>query len=67
MAKKAPGRTPTTFNLTQEELKEVDIMCPISRKQETYINDQDNDIIVYGGQAGAGKTEVSILRMLACA
>lgn len=67
MANKAPGRTPTTFSLTQEDLKEVDIMCPISRKQETYINDQDNDIIVYGGQAGAGKTEVSILRMLACA
>lgn len=68
MAKKQPGRTPTTFNLTQAELKDnINILCPISRKQETYINDQDNDIIVYGGQAGAGKTEVSILRMLACA
>lgn len=67
-APKAPGNTATTFNLTQEELREnVQILCPISRKQETYINDQENDIIVFGGQAGAGKTEVSILRMLSCA
>lgn len=47
-----------------ESLKEIQFYNPLSIKQELFLNDQENDIIVYGGQAASGKSQVSILRML---
>lgn len=52
------------LNLDETELDQVQFFAPLSNKQEDFCNDQDNDIIVFGGQAGSGKTQVSILRML---
>lgn len=53
-----------TFHLTQEELGELEIFCPLSIKQETYLNDNENDIVVWGGAASAGKTQLSLLRLM---
>lgn len=50
--------------LDSESLKELDIHAPLSKKQELFCNDYTNDIICFGGQAGSGKTQVSILKML---
>lgn len=52
------------LNLDHSEAEQIQFFAPLSKKQETFCNDQDNDIIVFGGQAGSGKTQVSILRML---
>lgn len=51
-------------NMTQEELGDIEIYNPISSKQEKYLNDESNDIIVWGGAASSGKTQVSLLRLL---
>ena len=49
---------------TQEELKQIKIVRPLSRKQELYLNDDVNDICVWGGSAGSGKSEVSLIDLL---
>lgn len=50
---------------TQEELKElVTIHAPLSRKQELYLNDKENDIVVWGGAASSGKSFLSALDIL---
>ena len=56
-----------TWHHTQEDLSKVKIFCPLSIKQEKYLNDNENDIIVWGGAASAGKTQLSLLRLLLCA
>ena len=54
-----------TFNISQEELENgVQIHCPLSIKQETYLNDHINDVIVWGGCASAGKTQLSLLQLM---
>lgn len=53
-----------TFHITQEELQDIEILCPLSIKQETYLNDNTNDIIVWGGAASAGKTQLSLIRLM---
>lgn len=53
-----------TFHISQEELGRIEILCPLSIKQEKYLNDQNHDILVWGGSAGAGKTQLSLLRLL---
>lgn len=40
------------------------IHAPLSRKQETYLNDKENDIIVWGGAASSGKSFLSALDIL---
>lgn len=45
-------------------MQDIQFYAPLSKKQEVFLNDQENDIIVFGGQAGSGKSQVSILRML---
>lgn len=54
-----------TFHISQEELVEsIKIYCPLSIKQEKYLQDDVNDVIVWGGCAGAGKTELSLLMLM---
>ena len=54
-----------TFHISQEELENgVQIHCPLSIKQETYLNDHINDVIVWGGCASAGKTQLSLLQLM---
>lgn len=53
-----------SFHISQEELKRIPIYCPISIKQEKYLNDETNDIVVWGGSAGAGKTQISLLKVM---
>lgn len=53
-----------TFHISQEELERIDILCPLSIKQETYLNDNTNDVIVWGGAASAGKTQLSLIRLM---
>ena len=52
------------LGLDAQEILELPIHAPLSKKQETFCNDYENDIICFGGQAGSGKTQVSILKML---
>lgn len=56
-----------TFHIPQEELEGILILCPISIKQEKYLNDEEHDIVVWGGAAAAGKTQLSLLRILLAA
>lgn len=53
-----------TFHLTQKQLSSIEIMCPLSIKQEKYLNDDEHDVVVWGGSAGAGKTQLSLLKLL---
>lgn len=52
------------LSLDHTEAEQIQFFAPLSKKQEDFCNDQENDIICFGGQAGSGKTQVSILRML---
>lgn len=54
----------TKYKYTQEELSEITILSPLSKKQETYLNDSENDIIVWGGAAASGKSFISALDIL---
>lgn len=53
-----------SFHIPQEDLAEIEILAPLSIKQEKYLNDQENDIVVWGGAASAGKTQLSLLRLM---
>ncbi len=53
-----------TYRYTQDELEELRLVRPLSKKQEIYLNDTKNDIIVWGGSAGSGKSEVSLIDLL---
>lgn len=61
------GKRDFTFNIPQEQLGEIEIIAPISIKQEKYLNDQENDIIVWGGAAGSSKTYISLINILLAA
>lgn len=52
------------LNIDHRYMQDIQFYAPLSKKQEVFLNDQENDIIVFGGQAGSGKSQVSILRML---
>lgn len=52
------------YKYTQDELKEIPILAPLSLKQEIYLNDNANDVVIWGGGAGSGKSFLSILDML---
>lgn len=62
------GRKPKEFEythkLTQEQLSSVPIYSPLSIKQEKYLNDRHNDIVVWGGAASAGKTQLTLLKVM---
>lgn len=49
---------------TMEELCEIKILSPLSKKHEVYLNDKENDIICFGGAASSGKTFLSALDIL---
>ena len=53
-----------TFKWTQQQLSEINILSPLSRKHEVYLNDKVNDIICFGGAASSGKTFLSALDIL---
>lgn len=52
------------YMYTQAELKEIEVIRPLSKKQQTYLNDQENDIVCWGGSAGSGKSQVSLIDLL---
>lgn len=52
------------YHIPQEELERLVVLAPTSPKQETYLNDQTNDIIVWGGGVGSGKTMISLIKLL---
>lgn len=53
------------FAYTADQLqKEIVIHAPLSAKQEKYLNDNTNEIIVWGGAASSGKSFVSGLNIL---
>lgn len=52
------------YKYKQEQLKEIKLVRPLSQKQQTYLNDTEHDIICWGGQAGSGKSEVSLIDLL---
>lgn len=56
-----------TSPLKQDDLISLPIYAPLSIKQERYLQDQENDIVVWGGAASAGKTQLSLIRILLCA
>lgn len=50
---------------TTDQLKEeILIHAPLSRKQEIYLNDKTNDIIIWGGAASSGKSFLSALDIM---
>ena len=53
-----------SYKYTQEQLREIKTVRPLSLKQQKYLNDDTNDIICWGGSAGSGKTEVSLIDLL---
>lgn len=52
------------IGMTQEELMDINIYAPLSKKQEIYLNDKENDIIIWGGSAASGKSFLSAMDML---
>ena len=44
------------LGLDSQDILELPIHAPLSKKQETFCNDYTNDIICFGGQAGSGKS-----------
>jgi len=49
----------------QDNLKrDIQIFAPLSKKQETYLNDKEHDIVVWGGAAASGKSYLSSLDIL---
>lgn len=54
-----------TFHIKQDVMEEeIEILAPLSIKQEKYLNDTENDVIVWGGSAAAGKTHLSLLMIM---
>ncbi|WP_168016599.1 terminase large subunit domain-containing protein [Halomonas salinarum] len=54
-----------TFHHDQETLfEEVEIFAPLSKKQELYLQDETNDIILWGGAASSGKSHLSLLKLM---
>lgn len=55
-----------SYHYSKEEMEELMVIHPISAKQQKYLNDSENDIIVWGGGAGSGKTQCSLIDLLIC-
>jgi len=54
-----------TFGIDQETLfEEIEIFAPLSTKQEKYLQDDTNDIILWGGAASSGKSYLSLLKLM---
>lgn len=53
-----------TYKWSQEQLKEIQIFAPLSKKQEVYLNDKEHDIVCWGGAASSGKSYISALDIL---
>lgn len=49
--------------ISQEELSEIPIISPLSKKQEMYMQEDEATIVVQGGAAASGKTATSIHRI----
>lgn len=52
------------YHIPQEDLEGLVVLAPTSPKQEAYLNDEENDIIVWGGGVGSGKTMISLIKLL---
>ncbi|MCL7942233.1 phage terminase large subunit [Halomonas sp. ATCH28] len=63
MAKRFVKSREYKFHLSQEELSEIPIHAPLSKKQEMYTQEEDATIVVMGGAAASGKTQTSIHRI----
>lgn len=62
---KAPARNWNyTHPISQKEFQSIPIHSPLSIKQEKFLNDDQNDIVVWGGAAGSGKSYVTLLKIL---
>lgn len=53
--------TKAAFPYDATYLSDIPIYGPISKKQEMYLNDSHNDIVLWGGAASGGKTFISLL------
>lgn len=53
-----------THCVTQAEMQKIKIFAPLSIKQEKFLQDKTNDIVVWGGAASAGKTQLSLLAIM---
>ncbi|PWW28764.1 terminase large subunit domain-containing protein [Chromohalobacter israelensis] len=54
-----------TFHHDQETLfEDIEIFAPLSKKQELYLQDETNDIILWGGAASSGKSHLSLLKLM---
>lgn len=53
-----------THPLAQAELQKVKVFAPLSIKQEKFLQDKTNDIVVWGGAASAGKTQLSLMSIM---
>ena len=54
-----------TFHIDQEQLEEdIEIFAPLSKKQELFLQDNTNDIILWGGAASSGKSYISLLKLM---
>lgn len=53
-----------THCLTQAEFQTVKVFSPLSIKQEKFLQDKTNDIVVWGGAASAGKTQLSLMSIM---
>lgn len=62
---RTPNKRNYTFHIDQETLyEEVEIYAPLSKKQAVYLNDDDHDILLFGGASGSGKSYLSLLKLL---
>ena len=43
------------LGIEHDTVEQLQFHAPLSKKQELFCNDYENDIIVYGGQVGSGK------------
>lgn len=64
MPKGQPRERNFTYSIPQEDLEELEVYAPLSKKHEMVLNDDDADILVTGGAAASGKSYVSLLSIL---
>ncbi len=65
MATKIKSEREFDFHISQDDLyNDIEIIAPLSKKQELYLADTTNDIICFGGAASSGKSYLSLLKLL---